>query len=491
MKTCWDSNHESSQSPACSLLLWPSRGAVRAFIASLQRLYLHPGIHLAQLQEMTVSRQPARSREEISTSGCYKCGGNHFHKDRHTGFVCQGKRPQRNSDKNSNFPATASALDGRSFADAAAQRTLSQDLAAASKSSSPVADSSSNLDFKLIFQVLQQLLALLSAANSSVCQCKLSAAAKTGKAEALCSSLAVVCSDAQGRLNSSTSSTAPKAQAPTASKPVKNSAPKNVKDKAVVPQPTDSLSIFSQNKTLLDSKAPTAPLLQSDSKMSSLTETAILPQDDSKISKISVSSDTPSLLSLSGDQPVTSAASGDPVDVDLKAGSTAQLPKNESKRSTSAAASSSLHPDPQPLPPLLGDPPVTSAAAVDKPALSPRAERRRRQKEHKGAASDELLRDYQETLVKRGPDRDFEAKHDLFVAQQVQFSKSRGVDLAGVLARLWVPCGNFPTFFSMGVFNRELIGVAFHANSVDQAFKRAVDFRARVGKLAALRSASC
>jgi CHASE2 domain-containing sensor protein len=40
-----------------------------------------------------------------------------------------------------------------------------------------------------------------------------------------------------------------------------------------------------------------------------------------------------------------------------------------------------------------------------------------------------------------------------------------------------------------GAFNRELIGVAFHANSVDQALKRAVDFRARVGKLAALRSA--
>jgi hypothetical protein len=45
------------------------------------------------------------------------------------------------------------------------------------------------------------------------------------------------------------------------------------------------------------------------------------------------------------------------------------------------------------------------------------------------------------------------------------------------------------TGYYTGVFNRELIGVAFHANSVDQAFKRTVDFRARVGKLAALRSA--
>src|SRR5687768_17353024 len=99
---------------------------------------------------MTVSRAPARSREEISKSGCYKCGGDHFHKDRRSGFVCQGRQSKRESDKNSNLPAKAPALARRSFAEAVVQRTISQDVTSASKPTSSVALSSSNLDSKLI-----------------------------------------------------------------------------------------------------------------------------------------------------------------------------------------------------------------------------------------------------------------------------------------------------------------------------------------------------
>ena len=43
---------------------------------------------------------------------------------------------------------------------------------------------------------------------------------------------------------------------------------------------------------------------------------------------------------------------------------------------------------------------------------------------------------------------------------------------------------------TMGSFYRELVVVAYHAASVDQARQRMAAFRARVAKLASLRSAS-
>jgi hypothetical protein len=282
----------------------------------------------------------------------------------------------------------------------------------------------------------------------------------------------VACSDAKERLSLSTSSAAPSAQASTVStsKPEKNVALKKAETKAVVPKLTDSsISSNSKNTDLPESKAPTAPLLQADSKMSPPMDTKSPP-------------------SLSGDPLVTLAETSTSADVDLKAGTTALLPKIESKRST---VDSSAVPQ-QTLLSLSGDPPIALAASVAAPVTkSPRAMRRCPQKDHKGAASEELLNDYREILAQRGPGRDFESKHDLFVAQQVQSSKSRGLDLVGVLQKLWAPVANYSTFFNTGVFNRELIGVAFHANSVDQAFKRTADFRARVGKLASLRSAGC
>jgi hypothetical protein len=290
----------------------------------------------------------------------------------------------------------------------------------------------------------------------------------------LCSSLAVVCSDAQERpkLSSTGSTAAPKAQTVAATKPEKNPAPKSVTDKAAVPPPTDSLSIASKNNALPESKAPAAvPLPKADSKMTSLNETK---------------SNHP----LSAAQPAALTTTAVSVDIPKILAATA-APKIESKRST-AVVIPSLPQEASQI--SSSDPLIASAASpVCMPALSPRAERRRRQKEHKGAASDELLLDYQAVLAKRGPDRPFEAQHDLLVSQQVQSCKSRGADLVGVLKQLWHgPGSNFcaaPTFFGSGVFSRELINVAFHANSVDQAFKRTVDFRARVGKLASLRSA--
>lgn len=132
--------------------------------------------------------------------------------------------------------------------------------------------------------------------------------------------------------------------------------------------------------------------------------------------------------------------------------------------------------------------PDSAGSASSEPPLSPRAERRRRQKAHKGATSDALLSDYRALLASRGPDRDFEAKHDLFVAQQVQSSKANGTNLPDVLDKMWTayPQPRPLTFFHQGVFSRELIGVAFNSNSVEQAVKRLIDFRARVAKLASL-----
>jgi hypothetical protein len=40
---------------------------------------------------MTVTRTLARSRHDIRASGCFKCGGNHFCRDKATGWVCGGK----------------------------------------------------------------------------------------------------------------------------------------------------------------------------------------------------------------------------------------------------------------------------------------------------------------------------------------------------------------------------------------------------------------
>jgi hypothetical protein len=198
-------------------------------------------------------------------------------------------------------------------------------------------------------------------------------------------------------MSSKLSTAAPKAQTVAATKPEKNPAPKIATDQAVV-SPTNSLSISTKNNALLDSKGPTAaPLPKADSKMSSFNE---------------MKSNHP----LSAAQPAALTAT--PVSVDIpKTVAAAAAPKIESKRSTAVVVTSLSQ---QASQPLSNDPPVTSAAsAVFKPVQSPRADRRRRQREHKGAASDELLLDYQAVLASRGPDRDFELKHDLFVAQQV------------------------------------------------------------------------
>jgi hypothetical protein len=76
----------------------------------------------------------------------------------------------------------------------------------------------------------------------------------------------------------------------------------------------------------------------------------------------------------------------------------------------------------------------------------------------------------------------------------VQFSKSRGKDLNGVLNELDKkyedPCCVRPyPWLDSTSFYRELIAVAFNSNSEEQARARLIGFRARVAKLASLRSA--
>ncbi len=63
-----------------------------AGLSYLRRLrYSALGIFSLENQEMTISRSPARSREDIRVMRCFKCGGPHYHRDKLTGWVCGGK----------------------------------------------------------------------------------------------------------------------------------------------------------------------------------------------------------------------------------------------------------------------------------------------------------------------------------------------------------------------------------------------------------------
>ncbi len=475
---------------------------------------------------MTVSRDPARSRDELSKSGCYKCGSaEHFHKDRHSGWVCPGKSTQSSSQKNSNSAAKAVPQPARSFADAVAQRAPSQDVATAVKIPLSAGSNSHSENCTLILQILQQVLGLLSAGSG--CKCSSLATEEASKAvpderlslsaaHSIVSSLAALTvqmsvSDKQD--TGAASVVVPKEAKAAAPLPKNNrsgpASPTNIVAPTSAKVPAwpkadtklpSALAVAKETKSAASTPKNDPPGSASFTNLvaptSNIPAAALIPKADSKITS---SKDAKLRSPLSSDSNVAAAAAPAPVVVDSKAGTTASLSKIESKRSmadTSDKASQSRLS-------LSGDQSVTLAASASlsgvksadtASVLSPRAMRRRRQQEHKGVASDEIIQDFRDTSRNRPVDV-AHVKYDWFCARDVQIYKSRGKDLNGVLKEFDKKyedpcCGRpYPWLNSTCSFYRELIAVAFNSNSVEQARARLVDFKARVAKLASLRSA--
>ncbi len=292
---------------------------------------------------MTFSREPARSRDELSKSGCYKCGSaEHFHKDRHSGWVCPGKSIRSSSQKNSNSAVKAVPQPARSFADAVAQRSPSQDVATAGKIPVCVGCNSHSENCSLILHILQEVLVLLSAGSG--CKCSSLATEEPYKA-VLDERLPL--SAAHSIVDSLAALTVQKSVSGEPDNGAASVVPKEAK--AAAPLPKNNRSGSASPTNIVAPKSAKVPaLIQADSKTPSSTTASVAPKTEAGV---------------------------------------ASLPKIESKRS---AADISDKAKQQRLP-SSSDPKVASAASASSSVD--------RQEEHKGAVSDTLLQHFKRADV--------------------------------------------------------------------------------------------
>jgi hypothetical protein len=111
-------------------------------------------------------------------------------------------------------------------------------------------------------------------------------------------------------------------------------------------------------------------------------------------------------------------------------------------------------------------------------------------KEHKGVViADNVVDDYRALIALRGG-RDYELSHDLFQAQVVQQFKLRrpAATLSDVIPLMQQSPAS--VFLLNRPFNVDRTTVAFHAASVEQAVDRLALHRARVARMATLRSSA-
>jgi hypothetical protein len=172
--------------------------------------------------------------------------------------------------------------------------------------------------------------------------------------------------------------------------------------------------------------------------------------------------------------------------------SPASVPKDPTPSAAAAAAvsapefkaeSSKLDPDPS-------APAKATTADFKAEPLFPRTARHRRQRERKGVIiTDIVVDDYRALLSMRGG-RDYELSHDLFLAHVVQQYKQRrpAATLSDVIPLMQQSPAS--AFLLNRPFNVDRTTVAFHAASVEQAVDRLALHRARVARMATLRSSA-